>query len=129
MAKFEFKKDNNRKKNIEKTEISKPKNEFNLEEFKSKEEKKSDIQEQEVQKSKVGRPSKNRQYTSLRIQKTTSFKVNAMVNVLELESVDELISLLLDEKMKQFSSADKTMFDMYVKTYQNRNNKKNRLKK
>ena len=122
MAKFEFKKDSNRKKNIEKTEISKPKNEFDLEAFKS--EAKQSNKSLEIKESKVGRPSHKKEYSSVRIQKSTSFKLNAKVNVLELDSIDELISLLIDEKLKQFSSVDKTMFDMYVKTYQNRNNKK-----
>lgn len=119
MAKFELKKDKNRKKNIEKTEISKPKDEFSLDEYRSAS---SSIHTEK--KSGVGRPAQNKEYTSLRIQKKTSFTVNAMVNVLEMESVDELISVLIEEKASQLSTPEKTMFDMYVRTYQNRSNKR-----
>lgn len=126
MAKFEFKKDKNRQKkqvNIEKTEISKPKNEFNLEEFKSKVNDQSNQLENKTVR-KVGRPAQNKEYTSLRIQKSTSFKVNALVNVLELDSVDELIQNLIEDKISKLSSSDETMFNMYVKTYENRNKRK-----
>lgn len=64
MAKFELKKDKNRKKNIEKTKISKPKDEFNLDDYKG---------EVASVDKKVGRPSQNKEYTSLRIQKKNEF--------------------------------------------------------
>ena len=119
MAKFELKKDKNRKKNIEKTKISKPKDEFNLDDYKV---------EATAVDNKVGRPSQNKEYTSLRIQKKTSFAVNSLVNVLEMESADELISSLIEEKISQLSVPEKTMFDMYVRTYQNRSDKKRNKK-
>lgn len=41
-----------------------------------------------------------------------------------MESADELISYLIGEKISQLSVPERTMFDMYVRTYKNRSEKK-----
>ncbi|BAO08575.1 DUF5388 domain-containing protein [Enterococcus mundtii] len=117
-----FETDPSRKKNlreIPETETSKPKKTFNIDEFTSTVQKSTESSEK-----KVGRPKKNKVYGTVRIQKYNVNRVNALQNTLDYETQDDLISTVLDRLENSMSSEERTMFEMYMKTYEARDRKK-----
>lgn len=122
MSKFEFQKDPNRKltKPIETTKISEPITTFDLNDF-TKAEKNSN----EVKKNKIGRPRKNKIYSTIRIQKFNINRINAFQNTLDFDTQDDLISFMLDRLDNNLEPEKRTMFEMYMKTYESRDRKKN----
>lgn len=115
MAKMEFKKDPSRKK-VEETKISKPIETFNLETI----EKKQTTESQ----TRIGRPPKNKEYSSLRVQKINVQRINALQNTLEYDTQDDILDFLISRAEYQLDAEQRIMFDMYMKAYQKRNNKK-----
>ncbi|MEX1447578.1 DUF5388 domain-containing protein [Enterococcus sp. C76] len=124
----QFKKDPSRKKNtreIPETETSKPKKTFNIEEFSEKQNQEVH-QESKITERKVGRPKKNKIYGTIRIQKYNVNRVNALQNTLDFETQDDLIASLLNRLENSMSQEQRIMFDMYMKTYESRDKKKNK---
>lgn len=121
MSKFEFQKDPNRKKTkpIEATKISEPVTTFNLNDFASIE------RESEERTNKIGRPRKNKVYSTIRIQKNNVNRINAFQNTLDFDTQDDLIGFMLDRLDSNLESEQRTMFEMYMKTYESRDKKKN----
>lgn len=119
MSKFEFKKDPNRKKTrvIETTKISEPVETFDMSNFQ-----KDNINEKIVQK--IGRPRKNKVYSTIRIQKKNIYRINALQNTLDFETQDDLVSFMLDRLDNTLESEQRIMFEMYMKTYEARDKKK-----
>ncbi len=119
--KLEFNKDPNRKKTspIEATIISEPQNTFDLNSFKNN--------EQGIPEpiKKIGRPRKNKVYSTIRIQKSNINRINALQNTLEFETQDDLIGFMLDRLDNTLEPEQRTMFEMYMKTYEAREKKKN----
>lgn len=114
MAKKFEKKDNRSKKinPIAETKMAQPENTFNLDEFSTD------------PKNKVGRPKKNKTYGTIRLQKHNVNRVNALQNTLDFETQDDLITKLLDRMENSLEQEQKIMFEMYMKTYTNREKKK-----
>lgn len=128
MAKYEFKKDPNRKKHkqIEETEITEPNQTFSIENF-SKEKKNEVIQDSkflEDNSPKMGRPRKNKVYSTIRLQRHNIHRINALQNSLNFETQDELIASLLDKAEMQLDSHQNDMYRMYIRTYQSRDERK-----
>lgn len=110
-----FDKDESKRKStnpVAETRISQPENTFNLDDFSTK------------SKPSVGRPKKNKTYGTIRLQKHNVNRVNALQNTLDFETQDDLISKLLDRMENSLEQEQKIMFEMYMKTYTNRDNKK-----
>ncbi|HFC9135046.1 TPA: DUF5388 domain-containing protein [Enterococcus faecium] len=122
----QFTKDPSRKKNtreIPETETSKPKKTFSIEDFSEKQS--QEIQNESKNERKVGRPKKNKIYGTIRIQKYNVNRVNALQNTLDFETQDDLIASLLNRLENSMSQEQRTMFNMYIKTYESRDKKKN----
>ncbi|MDC0753143.1 MULTISPECIES: DUF5388 domain-containing protein [Enterococcus] len=120
----QFETDPSRKKNlreIPETETSKPKKTFNIDEFAHTVQKPISSSEK-----KVGRPKKNKVYGTVRIQKYNVNRVNALQNTLDFETQDDLISSVLDRLENSMTSEERTMFEMYMKTYEARDKKKSK---
>ena len=66
---------------------------------------------------KLGRPRKNKEYSSIRIQRKTTNRINAMQNTLNFKTQDDLIMDLLDKAENSLSADQKTMYKMYLKTF------------
>lgn len=118
----QFETDPSRKKNlreIPETKTSQPKKTFNIDEFTNTVQKSTVSSEK-----KVGRPKKNKVYGTVRIQKYNVNRVNALQNTLDYETQDDLISSVLDRLENSMSSEERTMFEMYMKTYEARDRKK-----
>lgn len=69
---------------------------------------------------KLGRPRKNKEYSSIRIQRITTNRINAMQNTLNFKTQDDLIIDLLDKAENSLSADQKTMYKMYLKTFTER---------
>lgn len=111
----EFERDKNRNKKtkpILETKMAQPENTFNLDDFSIENE------------NKVGRPKKNKIYGTTRLQRHNVNRVNALQNTLEYETQDDLISKLLDRMENSLEQEQKIMYEMYMKTYTNRDKKK-----
>ncbi|ANK61045.1 replication-associated protein RepC [Companilactobacillus crustorum] len=117
MAKMEFKKqDRNQLKQtkpVEETVISRPSKTFDI----------KDMEKNETNKNPVGRPRKNKKYGTVRLQKNNVNRINSIQNSLGYITQDDLISALLDKAERELSNEQKIMFEMYMKTYQNRSSK------
>ncbi|MBX8456247.1 Replication-associated protein RepC [Apilactobacillus kunkeei] len=116
MAKLEFNRDPNRKKSfkkVEETHISEPQKTFstteNIEE--------SPKSYNTTPNPKMGRPKKNKTYSTIRIQRHTVQRINALQNTLNFDTQDDLIINMLDRLEIMLDSEQKIMFDMYMKTY------------
>lgn len=110
--KLTFHKDRNRNNNnknefkeIKETPISEPKQTYQPEQPKIK------------RKVKLGRPRKNKEYSSIRIQRSTTNRINAMQNTLNFKTQDDLIIDLLDKAENSLSADQKTMYKIYLKTF------------
>ncbi|MCV2530853.1 Replication-associated protein RepC (plasmid) [Leuconostoc mesenteroides] len=116
MAKLEFNKDPNRKKTfkkVEETHISEPKKTFSTTTTLDNTPKPYNT----TPNPKMGRPRKNKTYSTIRIQRHTVNRINALQNTLNFDTQDDLIINMLDKLETVLDSEQKTMLDMYMKTY------------
>lgn len=119
MSKKEFIKDPSKEarkfRNIQETKLSEPQATFNLDSFSKNIEisKKNNT-------SNVGRPPKNKIYGTLRTQKKNVHRINALQNTLGFDTQDDIINDMLDTLQISLSPEQKIMYDMYMKTYINR---------
>lgn len=67
---------------------------------------------------------KNKVYSTIRLQKYNVNRINALQNTLEFETQDDLVASLLDRLENQIEPEQRTMFEMYMKTYESRDRKK-----
>ncbi|MGM0241322.1 DUF5388 domain-containing protein [Enterococcus sp. AZ103] len=114
----EFKRDPSRRE-VKETPMSQPTNTFSLTEFE-----KVQQTNHEESKIKVGRPRKNKVYGTIRIQKYNVNRINALQNTLDYETQDDLVAALLDRLENSIESEQRTMFDMYMRTYEAKSRKK-----
>lgn len=119
MAK-DFIKDPHRKqtKEIPETFASAPSQTFSLDNMKQ--------ETSNIINNPVGRPKKNKIYGTIRIQKNTVHRINALQNTLDYDTQDDLVLALLDKLETTISSEERTMYKMYLKTYQKREQKNNK---
>lgn len=116
MAKLEFNRDPNRKKSfkkVEETHISEPQKIFSTQEIDNS----SRQAYNTTPNPKIGRPRKNKTYSTIRIQRHTVNRINALQNTLNFDTQDDLIINMLDRLEIMLDSEQKTMLDMYMKTY------------
>jgi len=111
MAKMTFNKDRNKKefKSIDETLISKPNKTFDSNSLKKM---------PQSSNKKMGRPSKGKTYSTIRIQKNTVNQINSIQNVLGFETQDDLILSMLDRLKNTLDNDQLTMYQMYMKTYE-----------
>lgn len=116
MPKLTFNKDRNRK-----TTEEKPSKKFNeIKETPISEPEKTYVAPKIERKTKLGRPRKNKVYSSIRIQRSTTNRINAMQNTLNFKTQDDLIIDLLDKVENSLSADQKIMYKMYLKTFTER---------
>ncbi|MGB2577553.1 Replication-associated protein RepC [Leuconostoc suionicum] len=123
MAKLEFNKDPNRKKSfkkVEETHISEPKKTFSTNTTLNNTPKPYNTTPKPYNTTpnpKIGRPRKNKTYSTIRIQRHTVNRINALQNTLNFDTQDDLIINMLDKLETVLDSEQKTMLNMYMKTY------------
>lgn len=128
MAKFQFDKSTKRKapRPIAKTDITKPKESYDpskvskqLEEAASRS---SNTVTTGTKKRPVGRPKSGRKsYQTVRLQKQTVLKINALENALSIPTQDETVDQAIDRVLNSLSSDEKRAYqlwlDMFEKKY------------
>lgn len=129
MAKLEFNKDPKRgTKKITETKISEPKKVFSLEDMIAENDTEKKATETTTSATpstpKMGRPRKNKIYSTMRIQQQTISRVNSLQNTLDYETQDDLIAAALDRLENSLDTDQKTMYTMYMKTYESKNKRK-----
>ena len=123
MAKVEFKKDPNR--GVKEKAYKKISKTFDLSKF-TPEKKEVEKVVEPARQTTMGRPRKNKVYSTIRIQKNTINRINALQNTLEYDTQDDLVASLLDRLENQLENEQRIMFDMYMKTYEARDRKKSK---
>ncbi|MGQ7644396.1 DUF5388 domain-containing protein, partial [Streptococcus suis] len=73
---------------------------------------------------RIGRPAKNKVYSTIRIQKSNINRINAFQNTLDFETQDDIVSFMLDRLDNTLEPEQRTMFEMYMKAYESRDKKK-----
>lgn len=117
MAQLTFNKnrDNNKQKKfkeIKETHISEPQQTYQEPTTNSV----IDNTQPQIKTNKLGRPRKNKKYSSIRLQTITIDKVNAMQNTLNFPTQDDLIDDLLEKRENGLSQDQRTMYKMYFKS-------------
>lgn len=112
-----FNKDPNRKRNndIPETNISEPTETFSLHEFQINQN--SNVS---PETKPVGRPRKNKIYSTIRVQRETVHRINALQNTLVYETQDDLVTSLLNRLETSLDPEQRIMYEMYMKAYTSR---------
>ena len=119
MAKFEFKKDTKKEakkpRPVKKTEFSKPQETYDPMKTTQKVEK--DL-ETKVEKRRVGRPKTGRKsYQTVRLQKSTVIKINALENALGITTQDETVDQAIDRVINNLTTDEKRGYDLWLEMF------------
>ena len=108
MAKFTFDKSTKKKapKPITETKISKPKETYNPAKMTKQVE--EDYQKQPKEKRPVGRPKSGRKsYQTVRLQKKTVLKINALENALSVATQDATVAQAIERVLNSLTTDEK----------------------
>ncbi|USS89989.1 Replication-associated protein RepC [Fructilactobacillus cliffordii] len=67
---------------------------------------------------------KKKQYSTIRLQKQRVHQVNALQNALAFDTQDQFLAYILKEQIEGLSDREKTMYNMYMDTYEARDRRK-----
>ena len=115
MAKLEFKKDKNKTpRPISETKLSKPAETYDP--VKASQQVENDIkQEKKDDKRPVGRPKSGRKsYKTVRLQKETVEKINALENAFSLKTQDEAVNHAIDLVLRNMSTDERRGYDLWL---------------
>lgn len=131
MAKFQFDKSTKKKEKqaphpIAKTDIAKPKESYDpskvsqqLEEAVSKS---TSSTTTTTKKRPVGRPKSGRKsYQTVRLQKQTVLKINALENALSISTQDETVDQAIDRVLNSLSSDEKRAYRLWLDMFEKKN--------
>lgn len=125
MAKFEFKKDIKKEGKkplpVKKTEISKPQETYDPMQTTQKVEK--DL-ESKVEKRSVGRPKTGRKaYQTVRLQKSTVIKINALENALGISTQDETVDQAVDRVINNLATDEKRGYNLWLEMFKKKDDR------
>ena len=115
MAKLEFKKDEKKTpRPISETKLSKPAETDDP--VKASQQVENDIkQEKKDDKRPVGRPKSGRKsYKTVRLQKETVEKINALENAFSLKTQDEAVNHAIDLVLRNMSTDERRGYDLWL---------------
>ena len=124
MAKFEFVKNTKKKapKPITETKISKPKETYNPAKMTKKVE--EDYQKEQPKKRRPGRPKSGRKsYQTVRLQKSTVIKINALENALGITTQDETVDQAIDRVINNLTTDEKRGYDLWLEMFKKKDSK------
>ena len=119
MAKFTFDKSAKEKapKPITETKISKPKETYDPTKMTKQVEK--DYQQERPKKKRPGRPKSGRKsYQTVRLQKKTVLKINALENALGIKTQDETVDQALDRVINSLTSDEKRAYELWLEMFE-----------
>ena len=119
MAKFEFNKSAKKKapKPITETKISKPKETYDPAKMTKQVE--EDYQQEQPKKKHPGRPKSGRKsYQTVRLQKRTVLKSNALENALSISTQDETVDQALDRVINSMTSDERRSYELWLEMFE-----------
>ncbi len=125
MAKFEFKKDTKKEikkpRPVKKTEISKPQETYDPVKTTQKFEKEL---ETKGEKRRVGRPKTGRKsYQTVRLQKSTVIKINALENALGITTQDETVDQAIDRVINNLTTDERRGYNLWLDMFKKKDSK------
>ena len=124
MAKFEFNKSAKKKspRPITETKISKPKETYDP--VKMTKQVEAEFQKQPKKKRPVGRPKSGRKsYQTVRLEKSTVQKINALENALSIKTQDETVDQSLDRMLRSLSTDDMRSYKLWLTMFEQKDSK------
>lgn len=122
MPKFQFDKSKKTTKKrsprpIAKTDISKPKETYNPSKVDSSID--EQMQKQKPKKRRVGRPKSGRKtYQTVRLQKETVLKINALENALSIKTQDETVDQAIDRVLRSLSNDEMRSYKLWLEMFE-----------
>ena len=124
MAKFTFDKSDKKKapKPITETKISKPKETYNPAKMTKRVE--AEYQKQPKKKRPVGRPKSGRKsYQTVRLQKRTVLKINALENALSVPTQDATVDQAIDRVLNSLNADEKRSYELWLEMFEKKEEK------
>ncbi|RMX27022.1 replication-associated protein RepC (plasmid) [Limosilactobacillus reuteri] len=124
MAKFQFDKGTKKKEKkaprpIAKTDIAKPKESYDPSKVSKQLEKAASKSTIPTKKRPVGRPKSGRKsYQTVRLQKQTVLKINALENTLSNSTQDETVDQAIDRMLNSLSSDEKRAYRLWLEMFE-----------
>ena len=118
MAKFTFDKGAKKKmpKPITETKISKPKKTYDP--VKTTKQVEADYQQQPKKKRPVGRPKSGRKiYQTVRLQKKTVLKINALENALSIPTQDATVDQAIERVINSLNADEKRSYELWLEMF------------
>lgn len=133
MAKFQFDKSTKKKEKkaprpIAKTDIAKPKESYDpskvSQQLEKAASKSSNATATATKKRPVGRPKSGRKsYQTVRLQKQTVLKINALENALSIATQDETVDQAIDRVLNSLSSDEKRAYRLWLDMFEKKEQK------
>ena len=124
MTKFEFVKNAKKKapKPITETKISKPKETYNPAKMTKKVE--EDYQKEEPKKRGAGSPKSGRKsYQTVRLQKKTVLKINALENALSVATQDATVDQAIERVLNSLNADEKRSYELWLEMFEKKEQK------
>lgn len=124
MAKFEFDKSSKKKvpKPITETKISKPKETYDP--VKMTKQVEEDYQQDQPKKRRPGRPKSGRKsYQTVRLQKRTVLKINALENALSISTQDATVDQAIDRVLNSLNADEKRSYELWLEMFEKKEEK------
>lgn len=124
MAKFQFDKSAKKKEKkaprpIAKTDIAKPKESYDPNKVSQQLEEAASKATTTTKKRPVGRPKSGRKsYQTVRLQKQTVLKINALENALSISTQDETVDQAIDQVLNSLSSDDMRAYRLWLDMFE-----------
>lgn len=127
MAKFTFDKSTKKEpRPIAKTNIAKPKESYNPTKVSQQIEEATATQTTltSIKKRPVGRPKSGRKsYQTVRLQKQTVLKINALENALSISTQDETVDQAIDRVLNSLTTDEKRAYKLWLNMFEKKINK------
>lgn len=126
MAKFQFDKSAKKKapRPIAKTDIAKPKESYDPNKVSQQLEEAASKATTTTKKRPVGRPKSGRKsYQTVRLQKQTVLKINALENALSIATQDETVDRAIEQVLRSLSNDEKRAYQLWLDMFKKREKK------
>ena len=126
MAKFEFQKDKKKvPQPINETKISAPKEKYDPTKINQQVQEDIDrqVENQLKKKRPVGRPKSGRKsYQTVRLQKETVIKINALENALSIKTQDETVNQAIDKVLRSLNTNEMRSYKLWLEMFEKKEN-------
>ena len=124
MPKFKFEKGTKKKtpKPITETKISKPRETYDPAKMTKQVE--EDYQQEQPRKRRPGRPRSGRKsYQTVRLQKRTVLKINALENALSISTQDATVDQAIERVLNSMNADEKRSYELWLEMFERKEEK------